>query len=91
VTFLTDSRLPFAYPVIPELLIFEEKTMKSNVGGIDRTLRVLVGLLLIGLAMAHMIGVWGWIGVLPLLTGVFGFCPAYLPFGLSTCHMHKQN
>lgn len=65
--------------------------MKANVGGVDRVLRVVVGLALIGMALANVIGVWGWIGVVPLLTGIFGFCPAYLPFGLSTCQMHKQN
>ncbi len=64
--------------------------MKTNVGGIDRGLRIVVGLALIGLALANVIGVWGWIGVVPLLTGVFGFCPAYLPFGFSTCPMHKN-
>lgn len=64
--------------------------MKANVGGIDRVLRVVVGLALIGMTLANVIGVWGWIGVVPLLTGIFGFCPAYLPFGLSTCPMHKN-
>jgi hypothetical protein len=64
--------------------------MKANVGGIDRVLRVVVGLVLIGLTMANMIGVWGWIGVVPLLTGIFGFCPAYIPFGVSTCPLHKS-
>jgi hypothetical protein len=65
--------------------------MKANVGGIDRVLRVVVGLALIGMTMAGMIGAWGWIGVVPLLTGVFGICPAYMPFGISTCHAHKTN
>ncbi|MGA8148636.1 MAG: DUF2892 domain-containing protein [Gallionellaceae bacterium] len=64
--------------------------MKANVGGIDRALRVVVGLALIGMTLANVIGVWGWIGVVPLLTGIFGFCPAYLPFGLSTCPTHKN-
>ncbi|MBI3903394.1 MAG: DUF2892 domain-containing protein [Nitrosomonadales bacterium] len=63
--------------------------MKCNVGGIDRMLRVVAGLALIGLTLAGMIGVWGWIGVVPLVTGLFGFCPAYLPFGASTCATHK--
>jgi Inner membrane protein YgaP-like, transmembrane domain len=64
--------------------------MKSNVGGIDRIMRIVVGLALIGLTLAGQIGVWGWIGVVPLATGLFGFCPLYLPFGLSTCPMHKK-
>lgn len=64
--------------------------MKSNVGGIDRVLRIVVGLALVGMTLAGMIGVWGWIGVIPLATGLFGFCPAYLLFGMSTCPMHRK-
>lgn len=64
--------------------------MKLNVGGIDRILRVVVGLALIGVAVSG-VSVWGWIGVVPLLTGVFKFCPAYAIFGLSTCPMQKGN
>lgn len=62
--------------------------MKSNVGGIDRILRIVVGLALV--AWAAMGGpVWAWIGVLPIATGSLGWCPAYLPFGLSTCATKK--
>jgi hypothetical protein len=63
--------------------------MKVNEGTIDRALRVIAGLVLIGLAATGTVGVWGWIGVLPLLTGLFGFCPGYAIFGLSTCPMKK--
>jgi hypothetical protein len=63
--------------------------MKINEGTIDRALRVIVGLVLVGLAAAGTIGVWGWIGVLPLLTGAVGFCPAYAIFGMSTCPTKK--
>jgi hypothetical protein len=63
--------------------------MKVNEGTIDRTLRVVVGLVLIGLAATGTVGAWGWIGVLPLLTGAFGFCPAYAIFGMNTCPMKK--
>lgn len=59
--------------------------MSQNVGGIDRILRIVVGLALIGLALLGQIGWWGYIGVVPLLTGVIGWCPAYLPFGIKTC------
>jgi hypothetical protein len=59
--------------------------MKKNVGGIDRVLRIVVGLVLIGLSLAGVIGVWGWIGVVPLLTGLINFCPAYFILGVSTC------
>lgn len=62
--------------------------MKLNVGGIDRILRVAAGLGL--LAWAAMGGpVWAWIGVVPLATGMFGFCPAYPLLGFSTCAMKK--
>jgi hypothetical protein len=59
--------------------------MIANVGTIDRALRIAAGILLIALAVTGTIGVWGWIGVVPLATGLFRFCPAYMPFGLSTC------
>lgn len=59
--------------------------MSSNVGGIDRVLRIVVGVVLIGATLAGFIGMWGWIGVIPLVTGVVGWCPAYLPFGIKTC------
>ena len=59
--------------------------MKCNVGTIDRTLRIVGGLILITLAAMGTIGVWGWIGVVPLLTGVFRFCPAYPLLGINSC------
>ncbi len=59
--------------------------MKSNVGGIDRILRIVIGLVLIALAVTGTIGVWGWIGVVPLATALFGFCPAYTLLGFSSC------
>jgi hypothetical protein len=63
--------------------------MKLNVGGIDRIARIVVGLGLTGWAV--MGGpVWAWIGLLPLATGAIGVCPAYLPFGMSTCPMKKE-
>ncbi len=63
--------------------------MNANVGGIDRVARIVAGVVLIALAATGTIGVWGWIGVVPLATGLSGWCPAYLPFGLSTCKMKK--
>lgn len=59
--------------------------MLQNVGSVDRVIRVVAGLALIGATLYGAIGVWGWIGIVPLATGLFRFCPAYLPFGLSTC------
>lgn len=63
--------------------------MKANVGTIDRALRVIAGLALIGLTVTGTIGAWGWIGVVPVLTGLVGICPAYSIFGISTCSMKK--
>ena len=59
--------------------------MKTNEGTVDRALRVIAGLVLIGLALAGVIGPWGWIGVVPLLTGAVGICPLYAMLGLNTC------
>jgi hypothetical protein len=51
--------------------------MQCNVGGVDRVIRIAIGLVLIGLTLTDKIGVWGWVGVVPLVTGIFRFCPAY--------------
>ncbi len=59
--------------------------MLQNVGSLDRIARILVGVALIAGSVLGAIGPWGWIGLLPLATGLFAVCPAYLPFGLSTC------
>lgn len=59
--------------------------MKANVGTVDRAIRIIVGLALIGLTLNGNIGVWGWLGVVPVLTGIFRFCPAYPLLGISTC------
>ncbi|HMN83095.1 MAG TPA: DUF2892 domain-containing protein [Burkholderiaceae bacterium] len=59
--------------------------MKLNVGGVDRILRIVVGAVLIALAATGTVGWWGWLGVVPLLTGLVRFCPLYPLLGLSTC------
>ena len=56
-----------------------------NVGGIDRALRIIVGLALISLVFVGPQVVWGWVGLVPLLTGLFRFCPAYTLLGIKTC------
>lgn len=63
--------------------------MKQNVGGIDRILRIVLGLVLIGLTLTGTIGVWGWLGVVPLATGAMGWCPPYAIFGWNTCATKK--
>ena len=59
--------------------------MKINSGTPDRVVRVIVGLGLIALAATGTVGAWGWIGVVPVLTGAVGFCPAYTLLGINTC------
>ncbi len=63
--------------------------MKTNEGSIDRALRIIAGIALIALAYTGAIGKWGYIGILPLLTGIMGICPAYSIFGISTCPLKK--
>ena len=60
---------------------------KTNVGGIDRVLRIVAGLVLIGLTLMGTIGPWGWIGVVLLATGLLSSCPLYSMVGLNTCPM----
>jgi hypothetical protein len=59
--------------------------MTSNVGGIDRIARILAGIVLIALVFVGPQTPWGWIGIVPLATGLLGWCPAYVPFGISSC------
>lgn len=58
--------------------------MKCNVGKADRITRILIGLVLIGLGF-YFKSWFGAIGVIPLFTAAIGWCPLYLPFGLSSC------
>jgi hypothetical protein len=62
----------------------------KNEGTVDRVLWVIVGLGLLSLLMLEQPIVWGWIGLIPLLTGVAGFCPLYKIIGLSTCPLAAQ-
>lgn len=64
--------------------------MKANVGTLDRALRILGGALLIVLTLTSTIGPWGWLGVVPLLTGLFRFCPAYTLLGIRTCPAERS-
>jgi hypothetical protein len=58
--------------------------MMKNVGGIDRVLRMVVGLVLLALVFVGPQTPWGWIGIVPLATALLGFCPIYLLFKLNT-------
>jgi len=61
--------------------------MSTNVGSIDRIIRIIIGVAAVTFAMLsdHELAVWGFIGIVPLFTAVIGWCPAYLPFGIKTC------
>jgi len=57
----------------------------ANVGSSDRMIRIGLGVILIAMVFIGPKTAWGWIGIIPLFTGLFRWCPAYLPFGFSTC------
>jgi hypothetical protein len=59
--------------------------MKTNIGGIERIIRIVVGAALVGLAATNTVGWWGWLGLVPLITGLIGWCPPYAILGISTC------
>lgn len=63
--------------------------MAANVGGIDKTVRIVAGAGLIGATVAGMLPVWGYIGIVPLATGLLNWCPAYTLFGMNTCGTKK--
>ena len=62
---------------------------KTNVGNVDKLLRILVGIVLITLAITGKIGPWGYIGIVPLVTGLFRTCPAYSLLGVNSCKSGK--
>jgi hypothetical protein len=64
--------------------------MKVNEAPWDRIVRVVVGVALVGAAATGAIGAWGWIGVLPIVTGLVGWCPAYTLLGIGTCPTRKN-
>ncbi len=59
--------------------------MKTNIGNIERILRIVIGLALVILTAMGNLPVWGYIGIVPLVTGLIGWCPPYAIFGISTC------
>jgi hypothetical protein len=64
--------------------------MKKNEGTIDRILRIVAGLGLISIVFIGPQTPFGYIGIIPLLTGLFGWCPLYQLFGMSTCLVHRE-
>jgi O-antigen ligase len=59
--------------------------MTKNIGNIERIIRIVSGLVLIALAATGTVGVWGWLGLVPLATGLVGWCPPYSLLGINTC------
>jgi Protein of unknown function (DUF2892) len=57
----------------------------ANVGSFDRSIRIIIGFILIAMVFVGPKTAWGWIGLIPLFTGLVRWCPAYLPFGINTC------
>lgn len=67
-----------------------DKLFPRNEHTVERALRVLAGIALIGLVFVGPKTAWGWIGLVPLLTGLAGTCPVYTLLGVSTCSMKKE-
>ncbi len=65
--------------------------MKVNIGGIERVIRVVGGLVLVALAATGTVGWWGWLGLLPMATGLSGWCPPYAMLGISTCKVKDSS
>jgi O-antigen ligase len=63
----------------------QEFHMTQNIGNIERIIRIVGGLVLIALAATGTVGVWGWLGLVPLATGLTGWCPPYSLLGINTC------
>ncbi|MDG6777271.1 DUF2892 domain-containing protein [Thiomicrorhabdus sp. zzn3] len=61
-----------------------------NVGQLDRIIRIIIGLVLIIAAATNTIGLWGYIGIIPLVTGLLRWCPLYTLIGIQTCPLHEN-
>lgn len=66
--------------------------MNKNVGGLDRKVRIIAGLVILSLffVLDDTYRLWALVGLVPLLTGFIGWCPAYLPFGMSSCKTRRN-
>jgi hypothetical protein len=65
--------------------------MSINEGTIDRVARIVIGVVLLSLVFVGPRTLWGLVGIVPLLTGLFGFCPLYRVVGLSTCPLSRRH
>jgi len=69
----------------------KEVAMKKNEGSIDRVIRIVAGLGILSLVFIGPQTYWGYLGVVPLFTGLFGFCPLYKVLGMRTCPLAKES
>jgi len=67
----------------------EVVVMKMNVGMVDKGVRIAAGAILIALTLTETIGIWGWIGVVPIVTALMGWCPLYQIIGINSCPAGK--
>ncbi|WLF84766.1 DUF2892 domain-containing protein [Moraxella sp. ZY210820] len=65
--------------------------MKRNLGQIDKIVRIILGLVILALVFTQVIGWWGLIGLIPLVTGVINFCPLYHLLGINTCKVKLKD
>lgn len=65
--------------------------MKTNEGTLDRIARIIVGLILLSLVFVGPQVSWGWVGIVPLFTGIVGFCPLYKVLGFNTCPLSNHS
>ena len=65
--------------------------MNANVGSLDRQIRISSGIVLIALVLTGVLGPWGWVGLVPLATGLFNFCPLYSLVGINSCNWYFPN
>lgn len=63
--------------------------MAGNVGGMDKVVRIIAGAGLIGATVAGLLPMWGYIGIVPLATGLMGWCPAYTLLGMNSCSVYQ--
>lgn len=63
--------------------------MKSNTGTLDRSLRVFSGVIILSLAFIGPQSAWGYLGIIPLVTGLMGWCPLYRALGINTCQIKR--
>jgi hypothetical protein len=92
-----QKRRPFddldqcAWPEGGHAAQMKEVPMRVNEGGLDRAVRVIAGLGILSLAFVGPQTPWGYLGLIPLLTGLVGFCPAYALLGINTCGVRKAD